>query len=68
MTPHMNDGYAGGRAMDRDQMTAASTAPTCLYNFNRFAKVCRRDIPFLLPILHPAKFFLSAGKNCGIRT
>ena len=40
MAPHMNDGYGGGRPIARDRMmTAVSAAPTCLYNFNRFAKV-----------------------------
>ena len=46
----MNDGYAG-RAIDmQDRMTEVSAAPTCLYNFNRFAKVGKtaRRHPFLI--------------------
>ena len=56
LVPHMNDGR-----IDRN------TAPTCLYNFNRFAKVRPSEVPFLLATLQSAKllFNLRAGKKNG---
>ena len=63
----MNDGYAG-RAIDmQDRMTEVSAAPTCLYNFNRFAKVGKtaRRHPFLIGDSSICQLFPSAGKKDG---